>query len=155
MIYNKQQLISINSSYHSEHVVTDADVEKANKLSASIEESRSDFMPVEGDRVIYTDAYGKTYEWALFAGKSMYGDDSYSLCENAYTPFVYIAKDGSIRTNASGGAWPRISHEDLKNFKFVKKDRATFCDFGHCGWTANGAFNFQAVINVWELKRNS
>ena len=53
MKYNKQQLIDINPSYHADHIVMDVDVVKANKLSALIEASRNDAMPIDGDRVIY------------------------------------------------------------------------------------------------------
>jgi hypothetical protein len=152
-MYTLKKLKQQNSSYDSDHRVTRDDVKKANRLVRAIEQSRSDTQPVIGDRVIYTDEYGTTYDWALFDGKSTY-HDSYSLCERSYTPFVYLNKNGGISLSVSGGAFPVISEKELKQFKLVRKALSRFCAWGHCGATATGAFDFQAQVNLWSFTRN-
>lgn len=153
-MYTIKTLKKINLSYDYDHIITLFDVQKANRMVKIIENSRNDNMPIDGDRVIYTDEYGKTFEWALFAGKGTYAD-RFALCENSYTPFCGVSRrTGNFYTNASGGAWPSITDKELKRFKLVKKAKATFCDWGHCGATANGAIDFKAIVNVWRFKKN-
>jgi hypothetical protein len=53
-VYTKERLIALNTSYHLDHRVTDADVETINTLVCLIEAVRQRFptVPIDGDRIM-------------------------------------------------------------------------------------------------------
>lgn len=144
-MYTKETLANINSRYiHAgHHILTDGDVNMANKYVDLIEKSRSDTVPKAGDRVIYTTDFGYYYRYAhiedIREGKA-------NICERPYMPF--IRENGNeISCCTSGGAWNFV---DVTKLKYIGREKKMFCDWGCFGACADGAVDFEAEVSVWE-----
>jgi hypothetical protein len=149
-MYTLQSLKAFDPVYDAEHSMTEKDVAIVNQAVAVIEKTLDSKQPKDGDVVIYTNEYGKTYAWAHLEATNMYGSDyPLVICEEAYTPFVSV-KDGSYSTSASGGAWTGLKKEEVNKLKFVRTGLKKFCIWGSSGMRANGAIDFMARVNVWE-----
>jgi len=145
--YTLDTLKRINESYHAEHYINDSDVTYANVYKSLVEISRSNHAPKAGDILMvngkrqHIDAVENEY---LKQGKI-------TVCESAYVPFIR-AKVSDSRTTislcTSGGAWYTTDATLLEKTGEAKK---TFCFFGHGGARGNGAVDFSAKVNVWEI----
>lgn len=147
--YTTEALIAQNESYHHQHYVNESDVTYANVYRTLVQVSRSHHAPKAGDILMvdgkrqHIDATENEY---IARGKV-------TVCESAYTPFICAKVSDSKTTLAlstSGGAWYTVEAEKLTLTGQAKK---TFCFFGHSGATANGAVDFTALVNVWEIKK--
>lgn len=142
-------IVKLSGGYHSEHGVTDYDVQLANMLRASLESSRADY-PKDGD-IMICKGENVVYE----AGHVERGNltDHSAICVRPSIPFVFYREDGDPRFSTSGGYWFSAD----KNTKPAFKGQAekTFKTWGHCGARGNGAFNFTATVNVWEIYSDS
>lgn len=147
--YTIESLIAQNESYHHQHYINESDVTYANVYRTLVQVSRSHHAPKAGDILMvdgrrqHIDATENEY---LARGKV-------TVCESAYTPFIRAKVSDSKTTLAlstSGGAWYSVEAEKLTLTGQAKK---TFCFFGHSGATANGAVDFTALVNVWEIKK--
>lgn len=141
--YTIETLKEINYSYDGEHTVLQSDVDKANKLAAFIEQTRTSDTPQVGDIVEFTNKYGNYYGNAHIQSVT---DKEMYICERPYVPFVEInEKQNQLYATSSGGAWSYIP----KNIEYVGVKEKLFTDWGHCGARSNGAFEFKATVNVW------
>lgn len=144
MEHSKHDIIALSYSYHHNHGVKDSDVEKANFLSKLIEDTRAE-CPMKGDIVICKGP-NKVYSKGHLDRSDIY--DYSSICVQPYVPFVFANDDG-ISLSTSGGYWFSVP-EGMK-LKYIGKDKKTFKAWGHCGACADGAFRFQAIVNIWEI----
>lgn len=140
--YNIETLKQINQSYDYQHRINELDVDKANKWVTFIESTRNKNMPQIGDIVEFTDKHGNYYKDSHI---EKIEDDMLNICEQPYIPFVGT-HNNKLYTSTSGGAWANIP----QTLKLIGKREKLFKDWGHCGACANGAINFQAIVNVWE-----
>ncbi|WP_206459413.1 DUF4121 family protein [Anaerovorax sp. IOR16] len=148
-MYTIETLKEINLSYDYQHRVTQSDIEKANMYVKIIEESRTDNQIQVGDIIEFTNKHGDYYRNAHVESLDRFEEDSCYICEQPYIPFIGLKDDKrNIYCSTSGGAWCNIPN----NLKLFGKRLKTFKDWGHCGGCANGAFNFHALVNVWEYK---
>ena len=148
-----KELIAINQRYLNDHkVITESDIKNIENLTALIELTRDNTTPKIGDIVKYTTKYGDYYAKALIT--NVFEDNSFEICEMPYTPFVccYDNKTNNIKMSVSGGAFHNFGK---KMFKYVGKGQRKFCDWGACGPCANGAIDFIATVNIWEIKENN
>lgn len=154
MEITKEDIILLSMLYNREHRVTEEDVKKANELKRVIESTRMN-RPRPGDIVI---AIGpaKTYE----NGHIDREVNEYSaMCVRPSIPFVssFINKDGKeqISLSTSGGYWFSVNNNNLKeaerHFKYEGKRKKKFKAWGHCGACGDGAFTFEAEVNVWGI----
>jgi single-strand DNA-binding protein len=152
-LYTKEELIALNTSYHHNHRVTDADVAKINRLVSLIEAARQidPTRPLEGDRIICVSPEKGVVSRHGHIQNRMSFDNWMTICTDPYTPFV----DESLRSDASGGYWISVEEKDIALFTFVGQELKTFCAWGHMGMTGNGAIDFQAEVFVWELTHPS
>ena len=144
MKYDKDSLIEINRSYHSDWGVTLSDVDMANKYVEHIERTRFDTVPKAGDRVRYTTRDGDYYGKAHIEYNR---DGECNICERASDPFIRLDGDNGIKCSASGGTWANIPSDRLV---YVGREEKCFTDWGHCGPRGNGAVDFFAEVSVWE-----
>lgn len=144
----KKELLKINVLYDYEHGLDDADVEMANKYINYIESTRDKKHPQTGDIIRYTTKYGDFYAKAHIDNQN--DENSFAVCLSPYIPFISSINEG-LKLSTSGGPWKSVKTCDLKYIGTAKK---MFCDFGSCGWCANGAVNFEATVNVWEYTEN-
>ena len=86
----------------------------------------------------------------LFAGANLTSGLFY-ITNNI--PIRFSAVDSSVvlAYHKSGGYWFSIPEELQGLVKYIGKDKKTFCAWGHCGACGDGAFQFQAIVNVWEI----
>jgi hypothetical protein len=151
--YTVETLIALNPSYHHDHRVTPADVEKINKLVRLIEAARQGepSHPIDGDIIIcVSQTKGIVSEHGHIQRRQSI--TAYmTVCTYPFTPF--IAED--LYSDASGGYWMLVEEHDLASFTFVDRKRKTFCAWGHMGMTRNGAIDFQAEVYVWEFTHPS
>jgi hypothetical protein len=152
-LYTKDRLIALNTLYHHEHRVTDADVAKINQLVSLIEAARQLEPPalLDGDRIICISPEKGVVSQHGHIQRRMSFCDFMTICTDPYTPFI----DESLYSDASGGYWITICESDLESFKFVGRKLNTFCAWGHMGMCALGAIDFQAEVFVWELTHPS
>lgn len=148
-MYTIETLKVINPAYDYKHRLTQNDVDVANMYVELIEQSRTDNQIQVGDIIKLTTKYGDYYSSA-HVERYIDEDGYWTVCEQPHIPFVEKNIDGSILCNTSGGAWTSVP----KNLKLLGKRRKLFQDFGHCGACANGAFSFEAEVNVWEYKQD-
>lgn len=151
----KEDIISHSQIYHHYHKVTDSDVEKANELIAVIEETRCD-VPKCGDIVI---ARGpkKTYNNGHIQLDDL--SDYSAMCVQPYLPFVSWRRtkdnEKQILCSTSGGYWFSLPTDSAKNaIKFMEYEGQrvkSFKAWGHCGPCGDGAFTFEAPVNVWKV----
>lgn len=148
--YTIETLKRINESYHAEHYINDSDVIYANIYKMLVQVSRSNHAPKAGDILIvngkrqHIDAVENEY---LKQGKI-------TVCESAYTPFIRAKVSDSrtiISLTTSGGAWYTTDATLLEKTGEANK---YFCFFGHGGARGNGAVDFSAKVNVWEIVAN-
>jgi hypothetical protein len=148
-MYTKDTLIALNTSYHHDHRVTDADVAKINHLVALIEAARQDepSRPLDGDRIICKSSTKGVISRNGHIQRRQSIGRWMTICTQPYTPFI----EESLESDASGGYWILVEEKDIPSFTFVRKELKTFCAWGHVGMTANGAIDFRAEVFVWEL----
>ena len=147
MSYDLETLRNINQRYCGHpHIMTNEDVEMANNWVAKIQNERiGDPTVTPGDLVQLTTRYGDYYGRALV--NSVEEDGQVYICEQPYTPFVYVDSYGKVGMCASGGSWSYIPKGQMR---YVGKGKRFFCDWGFCGPCADGAVDFEAEVNVWE-----
>ena len=149
---NIEQLKKINQSYlNAHHSIEKEDSENIKHLINLIEFTRDNTSPKIGDTVKFTSQYGKYYENALIS--NIWENGKIEICEKTYTPFVgkYNEKKTNISLSVSGGMFHIL---ESSMFKYLKKEKREFCDWGICGPCSDGAINFFATVNVWEAKQN-
>lgn len=146
--YTIESLKEINQSYDYNHRVYESDVEKANKLVALIEGSREKESVQVGDIIEFTGGTGDYYGNSHV--ESVYDDGELHICHQGYAPFTNANSKGGISTSTSGGPWATIPGE----VKYIGKRNKMFKAWGHRGATANGAFYFEAEVNVFEYIAN-
>lgn len=143
----KSDLIALNELYHHLHTVSDRDVDTANIYRLAVERSRSPRVnvPAIGD-LVSIDGKG------LARVDSIEGDSAI-IVRNPYTPFISCKWHDSyprISLSISGGPFESIP---LKKFVFDREQFADFCFFGSYGPCANGAVDFQALVNLFRIKK--
>ena len=150
---NLKELNKINQRYLNAHYCIDPDeVEKVNKLIHLIEVTRDSNTPKTGDIIKFTSEHGDYYDKAIIS--SVYSDGDIEICERPYTPFVcnYYDKAQNIGMSVSGGSFHNFNKT---MFKYIGKDRRKFCVWGNCGACVDGAIDFIATVNVWEVKQKN
>ncbi len=152
-MYTKDRLIELNTLYHHEHGVTDADVAMVNHLVTLIEAARQIDPPtlLDGDRIICISPTKGVVSKRGHIQRRMSFCDFMTICTDPYIPFI----DERLYSDASGGYWITICESDLASFTFVGRELKTFCAWGHMGMCAHGAIDFQAEVFVWELTHPS
>jgi hypothetical protein len=152
-LYTRETLIAFNPSYHSEHLVTAADVEKINRLVSLIEAARQADppTPLDGDRIICISPERGIMSRNGHIQRRNSFSDWMTVCTQPYTPFI----DERLLSDASGGYWVSVQEKDQALFTFVGRELKTFCAWGHMGMIRNGALDFQAEVFVWELTHSS
>lgn len=147
MSYDLETLRNINQRYCGHpHILTNSDVEMVNNWISKIQHERMGEPKVTpGDLVQLTTRYGDYYGRALV--HSVEEDGHVYVCEQPYTPFVYVDSYGKVGMSASGGSW---SHIPKGQMRYVGKGKRFFCDWGFCGPCADGAVDFEAEVNVWD-----
>jgi len=152
-LYTKDRLIALNTSYHFDHRVTDADVAMVNHLVSLIEAARQIDPPtlLDGDRIICISPEKGVVSRHGHIQRRMSMGYWMTICTDPYTPFI----DEELESDASGGYWIVVQEKDRASFTFVGKELKTFCAWGHMGMTGNGAIDFQAEVFVWELTHPS
>jgi len=144
-MYDIETLARLNVRFLSRHIrLHQSDVDMANAWVRRIESTRDATHPVELDSLRYYNEYGDYYERAMIF--KVEEDGTAEVCEQPWTPFVY-EHDRKVRGSASGGAWTHIPVEDMR---YVGREKRKFTGWGHCGGCADGAVDFEAVVNVWE-----
>lgn len=144
--YTIETLLPPNREYHMTHRLSQGDVEMANMYKGIIEASRTDSHIQPGDIVELTTQHGDYYRNAHIE-KWESESAHWSVCQQAYIPFIWLAKTGkNICCSASGGPWTSIPN----NLRLIGKRKKLFKDWGHCGCCASGAVAFEAEVNVWE-----
>jgi hypothetical protein len=148
-LYTGETLIALNTSYHHDHRVTEADVVNINRLVELIEGARQGepTQPLDGDRIICISSTKGVVSRRGHIQKRQSIGRWMTICTDPYVPFI----DESLFSDASGGYWILVEETDIPSFTFVRKELKTFCAWGHMGMTRNGAIDFQAEVFVWEL----
>ena len=147
-----EELKKINQSYlNTHHSIRKKDLENIKSLINLIESTRDNTNPKIGDTVKFTSQYGKYYKNALIS--NIWENGEIEICEKPYIPFVgeYNEKKNNIFLSVSGGIFHTL---EPSMFKYLKKDKRRFCNWGIYGPCADGAINFFATVNVWEVKQN-
>jgi len=146
--YTIETLMLINEHYHSEHGVRQSDVDAANDCKSAIEASRTDNQVQPGDIVELTTIHGDYYRNAHIANWDE-NEGQWYICNQPYTPYVYIDKSaGSIGYTLGGGGWRHVP----SNLALIGKRKKLFGQWGHKGVCGAGSFLFEATVNVWEYK---
>ncbi len=150
---NINELNKINIRYLQEHhKITEKDVTNINKIIEIIENTRDITHPKTGDIVLFTSQHGDYYGNAIIS--NTFDGDDFEVCECPYTPFFscYVDSTKDVKISVSGGKF-HIFNKSM--FKYKGKQQRLFCDWGVCGACANGAIDFYATVNVWEVKEKS
>lgn len=145
-----KELLKINSRYlFSHYEITENDLKMVNNLIKIIENTRDTKTPKTGDTIKLTTEFGDYYGNAIITGVWDNGD--IEICECPYIPFYggYDELKNKIFLSVSGGSFHTINR---KLFKYKGKTERLFCDWGSCGACADGAINFYAPVNIWEVK---
>ena len=143
-MYTIETLEPLNARFLGTHyMLRQSDVDMANTWVKRIESTRDPDTPVALDVLRYYNEYGDYYGHALIQKVE---DGIAEICGVPYTPFVF-GDDRSVGCSASGGAW---AHLPMKDFTYVGQEYSRFTDWGHCGACADGAVDFEAMVNVWE-----
>lgn len=144
-----EQLAKINQRFESAHgKCNETDLYMANSYIELIEKSRNNNLPMVGDIVQYTNAYGDYYNHAIVE----YVDgDTVGLCERG-NPSIHRSENKiGFGISISGGSFPSVS---LSNMKLIGTTETNFWDFGHRGACADGGIDFCATVNLWECNVN-
>lgn len=147
MKHTMADLVAMSYAYNHYHGVREKDVKLANYLSQLLEDTRCDNCPTPGD-IIICKGPGKVEYKRGHLDREL-GDYS-SICVKPYTPFTFASNTG-LYFSTSGGYWFSVPDELQELVKYVGKDKKLFTTWGHCGACADGAFKFQAIVNVWEI----
>lgn len=148
-----KELEKINQRYlNSYYSISKGELKKVNHLIKWIESTRDNEKPKTGDIVQFTSEHGEYYGNALIS--KVWEDGDIEICEVPYVPFIgsYDEKTKNIRMSVSGGAFHNFK-QDM--FKYIGKGKRKFCDWGECGACADGAIDFIATVNVWEVKQQN
>lgn len=152
----KSDLEKHSYSYRHNHGVMESDVKKANHLAVLIRNTRSSEHPVSGD-IMICKGPAKTYKGGHIQSGNM--EDYSSICTQPYVPFVCSSlysifrnenEPEEIHFSASGGYWFSIPKQDQNKVRYIGKRKKIFKAWGHCGPCGDGAFYFEAEVNVWE-----
>lgn len=148
----KEDLERLSFSYNHKHGISDSDVEKANRLRLLILNSRDSERSVAGDIMI---CKGPGVEYKSGHIQSGNINDYSPICVEPYIPFVNSSihlkgANEELSFSTSGGYWFSIPEEKWDRIKYVGKRKKLFKAWGHCGPCADGAFCFEAEVNVWE-----
>jgi hypothetical protein len=120
----------------------------ANLLSRMLEDTRCDHCPTQGDIFICRGPGGVIYRNGHL---EQWKTSGYSpICVRPSAPFTFWTDSGPS-FSTSGGYWFSIPEEMESAIKYVGKQVKQFKTWGTCGACHNGAFYFQAEVNVWEI----
>lgn len=147
---NIEELKKINQRYLGAHYqITEQDLKNIEHLTNLIEFTRDSLKPKKGDIVKFTSEYGDYYDNAIIS--NVWSDGDIEICECPYTPFVgtYNSITKDIGLSVSGGKFHNI---EQKIFEYIGKDKRKFCAWGSCKACADGAIDFMATVNVWQVK---
>lgn len=143
MNYDLESLSEINQRFIGTHLrLTDWDVDKSNRMSDLIEQTRNPLLPMPGDIVEFTNRWGDCYQNAHIESVT---DDEVYICEEPYIPFASISEE-EIYFNTSGGAWRTLP----RNLKRIGSRPKRFHSWGHTGPCADGTVDYFAEVNVWK-----
>lgn len=148
---SKELLIGWNPNYHAEHMVTDSDVAKANRLRHCIETSRRFHkpIPIAGDTILVFRADREKPYLGFLQLNDQYAPNA--ICTMPYVPFVWCGTSNSLHFSTSGGLW--FGLDPRKDYLVhVGSHERRFAEWGHCGQRANGAFEFTARVNIWKIQ---
>lgn len=148
-----KELKRINHRYLNTHYsISERELKNINQLIKCIESTRDNKEPKTGDIVQFRTEHGEYYDSALIS--KVWEDGDIEICEAPYVPFVgnYDEKAKNIRLSVSGGAFHNFK-QDI--FKYIGKGKRKFCVLGECGACADGAIDFIATVNVWEIKQKN
>lgn len=145
MKHTMADLIAMSYAYNHYHGVKESDVVMANYLSQLLEDTREIHCPMAGDIVICKGP-NKVYPKGHLDRSDIH--DHAAICVQPYVPFAF-ADDTKVYFSTSGGYW--FSIPETMELKYIGKDKKTFKTWGHCGACGDGAFKFQAMVNVWEI----
>lgn len=150
---NIEELKKINQRYLNTHYeINEIDEKNINNLIGIIEKTRDNKTPKTGDIVKFTTEHGEYFGNALIS--NIWENGEIEICECPYTPFfaAYNPAKNSIKLSVSGGSF----HDFNKSiFKYIGTGKRKFCDWGSCGACEDGAIDFYANVNVWELKQEN
>ena len=78
----------------------------------------------------------------------------HSICATPFTPFIHLRNSAvpEIGLSVSGGPFFSI---DAKDLEYIGEGERCFCDWGHCGPSADGAVTFPAKVNRWRVKESA
>ena len=150
MFYTIEALKDLNPNYDREHQVKQSDFDQANLIIEEIRRSRTNNQIQVGDIIELTTAHGDYYP-NTHVNHYIVETDTWSVCEWPHIPFVYLNESGGIRCDTGGGPWSEIPN----NLKLVGRGQTVFKVFGHYGVCPNGAFSFNAEVNVWQYKQDN
>lgn len=138
MFYTLEKLQKENpgSHYISEGVVT-----HVNNCIKEIQADRSETLPTYGDRVKFTNKYGKYSLSNVNPADGFTKDGQINICEHGNSGFYY-----GHGISTSGGPWENV---DKKNFKLIGKAEATFWTWGNNGPCGGGGVYFKTGVNLW------
>jgi hypothetical protein len=154
---NYYDILRHSGSYHHNHGIEDSDIVKANRLKKLIEESRDRNKPKKGD-IIIARGPKRVYNNGHIQEEAI--NDYSAMCVQPYVPFCSRFHDTETDTDhlgmsTSGGYWFKIPCDDLDEAIEMLEYKGTrsklFKDWGHCGPCGDGAFTFEATVNVWEV----
>ena len=148
-----EELKQINQIYlTAHHSFAERDIENIKHLIGLIEFTRDSLKPKTGDIVKFTSKNGIYYENAIVS--NVWENGEIEICEKPYTPFVmkYNEQTKNICMSVSGGIFHNF---EPSMFKHIRKDKRKFCSWGVCGVCADGAIDFFATVNVWEVKQKN
>lgn len=146
---DRELFVKMNPVYAMEHGITESDYSKAESLIELIANNHTSVKtPQVGDLVEggYWDGH-HPYKYGLI--EKVFDDGTVYICYEPMTPFVYFNDMLELRLSVSGGPFGKHRMEEL--ILVSDDDERRFCDWGHCGPTANGAFNFMAPVRRWKI----
>jgi hypothetical protein len=148
-----KSLIIKNSSFDEKYGLSKFDLEKVNRIISVIEANRTE-DPEPGDIIQCIGPKAKYLNGHLERPIT----EKYStICVKPHIPFtsIYEHKNGTFHVyfDSSGGYW--VSCTDRKMYEYIGKSLKTFKTWGHRGHCAGGAVEFQAVVNIWKIFKES
>ena len=144
-MYTKELLIRNNPCYHSQHYITQSDVDIANEYMELIQSTRNDKKPTIGDMFQYTNEDGEFYGRAHYESES---ENDNRICWGGSHSHVYKTEQNEIGIGflSSGGPWGSL---DISKLHYVGKTVRSFWTWGSCGACGNGGLSFDAEVNLW------
>jgi len=148
-LITQSDIEKLSDGYNRKHGVNYSDVNLANILRVSLESSRANH-PKPGDIIIY-----KGKDVVYEKGHLELGDLTAhsAICVRPSLPFVFYRENADPDFSTSGGYW--FSADTTTKPVSKGKAEKTFKTWGHKGACGNGAFNFTATVNVWEIYSDS